>query len=263
MPRYWVQEFDTRNEEKSKPDKPVYDLGVSSRLAAKHWNHAWLLGWRDICRSTDERTVISTAIPRAAVGDTYLLALAKRSAWLLQANLSAFVLDSCGRQKITGTHLKYFVFTQLPLLPPTRYAADCPFGPRVPLAEWVTERVLELSYTSYDMEGFARDLGDEGAPFRWDEERRALLRAELDAAYFHLYGVGRDDADYIMETFPIVRHHDEERFGEYRTKRLILEIYDAMADAILTGAAHRTVLDPPPGQGPRHVPRPVDSRSPA
>ncbi len=115
---------------------------------------------------------------------------------------------------------------------------------------------MELSYITYDMEPFARDLGDEGAPFRWDEERRALLRAELDAAYFHLYVIGRDDADYIMETFPIVRRRDEERFGEYRTKRLILEIYDSMADVIRTGAPYQTVLDPPPGHGPRHPPRP-------
>ena len=58
MPRYWVQEFDTLNKQKSKPDKPVYDHGVTSKLEAKHWDHDWLLGWRDICRSTDERTVI-------------------------------------------------------------------------------------------------------------------------------------------------------------------------------------------------------------
>ena len=61
MPRYWVQEFDTLNEQKSKPDKPVYDHGVTSKLEAKHWEHAWLLGWRDICRSADERTVICSS----------------------------------------------------------------------------------------------------------------------------------------------------------------------------------------------------------
>ena len=72
MPRYWVQEFDTLNEQKSKPDKPVYDHGVTSRLEAKNWDHDWLLGWRDICRSTDERTMICGVLPRAAVGDKYL-----------------------------------------------------------------------------------------------------------------------------------------------------------------------------------------------
>ena len=48
---------------------------------------------------------------------------------------------------------------------------------------------------------------------------------------FRLYGIERDDVDYIMDTFPIVRRHDEQRFGEYRTKRLILERYDAMVAA--------------------------------
>jgi hypothetical protein len=112
--------------------------------------------------------------------------------------------------------------------------------------------VLELSYTAHDMAGFAADVGDSGSPFRWDDERRVLLRAELDAAYFHLYAVEREDVDYVMETFPVVRKRDEARFGEYRTKRLILEIYDAMAKAIETGELYQTVLDPPPGKGPRH-----------
>lgn len=76
--------------------------------------------------------------------------------------------------------------------------------------------------------------------------RREGLRAELDAAFFHLYGLDRDDVDYVMDTFPIVRRKDEERHGEYRTKRLILEIYDEMATAIDTGQPYQTRLDPPP-----------------
>ena len=92
MPRYWIQDFDTLDEMRSKPDKPVYDLGVSSRLRARHWHHGWLLGWRDICRSTDERTVIAASIPRAAVGDKYLLLFVQADAWLLQANLSSMFL---------------------------------------------------------------------------------------------------------------------------------------------------------------------------
>jgi hypothetical protein len=49
-----------------------------------------------------------------------------------------------------------------------------------------------------------------------------------------------------MDTFPIVRRKDEEKHGEYRTKRVILEIYDAMQDAIHTGQPYQTRLDPPP-----------------
>ena len=110
----------------------------------------------------------------------------------------------------------------------------------------IQKHAYELIYTSYALAGFARDIGYDGPPFRWDEERRFLLRCELDAAYFHLYDIERDDADYIMETFPIVKRKDEEKYREYRTKRVILEIYDAMAEAMRTGKPYETVISPPP-----------------
>ena len=257
MPRYWVQEFDSRNLQRSKPNKPVYDHGVTSKLAAKHWIHGWLLGWRDICRSTDERTVISTAIPRAAVGDKYLLAFADRGSYLMQANLSSFVLDYAARQKFAGTSLKYYLVKQLPVLAPQAYKAPARWLGQTGSADWIRRRVLELSFTAWDMEAFARDFGDDGAPFRWDEGRRILIRAELDAAFFHLYGLERDEVEHVMDSFDALRRREAkpQNFGEFRTKRLILEWYDAMAEAVRTGVAYRTVLDPPPGQGPRHPAR--------
>ncbi len=123
--------------------------------------------------------------------------------------------------------MSFFIVNQLPCLPPAAYSyAD---------AAYTTLRVLELIYTAWDMEPFARDLAYDGPPFPWDEERRFRLRCELDAYYFHLYRIGRDDVDYIMDTFPIVKRKDEARYGEYRTKRVILEVYDALA----------TEMDPP------------------
>jgi len=75
-------------------------------------------------------------------------------------------------------------------------------------------------------------------------------------AYFHLYGVERDDVDYIMETFPIVRRRDEKEYGEYRTKRVILEIYDEMKRAMETEVPYVTRLEPPPADaGVAHEPR--------
>ncbi len=126
---------------------------------------------------------------------------------------------------------------------------------------FVLPRFLELVYTAHDMAPFARDLGDDGPPFHWDEERRAIIRAELDALFFHLYGIKRDDVDYIMETFPIVKRKDEEKYGTYRTKDLILEVYDRMADSgvsldtpLIDGENFTSDLTPPPGHGPRHDP---------
>ena len=95
------------------------------------------------------------------------------------------------------------------------------------------------------MEPFARDCGYDGPPFRWDEERRFQLRAELDAAFFHLYGVGRDDAEYILNTFPIVENRDIAKHGEPRTRRLVLECYDALANAAATGQSYLSPLGPP------------------
>jgi hypothetical protein len=103
-----------------------------------------------------------------------------------------------------------------------------------------------LTYIAWDLEPFARDVGYDGPPFRWEPGRRSLLRAELDAAFFHLYSISHGDADYILDSFPIVRKNDEKAYGEYRTKRVILEIYDAMAEATRTGKPYQTRLDPPP-----------------
>jgi hypothetical protein len=252
QPRYWVQEFDTLDEQRSKPDKPVYHLGVDSRLNARHWDRGWLLGWRDITNATNERTVITAAIPRSGVGDKYLLAFTLDNASLLQANLSSLVLDYVARQKFTGTSFKYYLIKQLPVLAPSKYRDSVLWLGEGTLAEWIRDRVLELSFTSWDMESFARDMGDYGAPFHWDEERRVLMRAELDAAYFHLYGLERDEVEHVMESFDALRRREERQLGEFHTKRLILERYDEMADAAKSATEYRTVLDPAPGHGARH-----------
>ena len=100
----------------------------------------------------------------------------------------------------------------------------------------------------------------DGPPFRWDEDRGVVLRAELDGALFHLYGIKRDDVDYILGTFPFVNRNDMKHHGEERTRRLVLEAYDRMTVATETGEPFRSTLDEPPGKGPRHPPRMTDRR---
>lgn len=230
------------------PDYWVAASEVQARIGDR-WQREWLLGWRDICRSTDQRTVIASLIPAAGTGDTFLVAMpaiAPALAGALYANLCAFVLDYAARQKVGGTHLKYHVFKQLPILPPTDYGVPCPWRRCDSVGVWILCRVLELAYTSWDLEPFARDVGCNEPPFRWDSNRRFLLRTELDAAFFHLYRIARDDAAYILDTFPVVRKNDEKAHGTYRTKDKILEVYDALQRAIDTGSPYQTVLDPPP-----------------
>ena len=115
---------------------------------------------------------------------------------------------------------------QLPVIASADYARQ--FGSTT-ARDLVRDHVLRLTYTAHDMEPFARDLGYDGPPFRWDEEERRHLRARLDALYFHLYGLSREDADYVLGTFPIVRREDEAEFGSYRTRDLVLAYMSALA----------------------------------
>ncbi|MCC6943590.1 MAG: hypothetical protein IT335_03375 [Thermomicrobiales bacterium] len=139
--------------------------------------------------------------------------------------MNSLVFDYVVRQKVGGTHLTFFSVKQLPVLPPDIYSDE--------LLGLIAPRVLELTYTAHDMAPFARDLGYDGPPFVWDEERRSLLRAELDGIYAHLYGISREDFAYILDTFPIVARKDIAQYGEYRTKRLCLEAYDHFSPATL------------------------------
>lgn len=208
-PRYWVPQAE-----------------VHARLEGR-WDKQWFLGWRDICRSTDERTVIASIIPFSGVGHTTPIMLTTNPKILnLYSNISSFVFDYIARQKVGGTHLTYGYLKQLPVLPPERYTQPAPWTLGAPLAEWMLPKILELTYTAHDLEPLARDCGYEGPPFLWNPERRAELKAELDAAFFHLYGIYRPDVEYIMDQFPIVRKQDEKLFGCYRTKLDILSYYD-------------------------------------
>ena len=119
-----------------------------------------------------------------------------------------------------------FIVEQLPVIAPADY--DRQFGDTT-ARELVRDHVLRLTYTAHDMAPFARDMGYDGAPFIWDEEERRHLRARLDALYFILYGLSREDAAYVLETFPIVRREDEAAFGSYRTRDLILAYMNALA----------------------------------
>lgn len=205
----------------------------------------WILGFRRIARSTDERTAIFSVLPRCVAGNQVPVVTTGQPSYLmaiLLANLNSFAFDFSTRLKIAATDLNHFIIYQLPIITPSQYEA----GQGEVFRDEIFKCVIELTYTAWDLQPFAQDCGYHGPPFRWDEERRFLLRCELDAAYFHLYGIARDDVDYIMDTFPIVKRRDEAAHGEYRTKRVILEIYDDMAEAQRTGQPYQTRLNPPP-----------------
>ena len=250
MPRSWV------------PEKAIID-----RLASV-WAKKWLIGWRRVSSPTNERTYLPNVFPLAAAGDSIFLLLPSHSMAhdlaCLIGNLNAFIFDFASRQKMGGINLSFFIASQLPVLSPSCYAYTASLfisnivNSKTFLRHWLSIRVIELTYTAYDMKPFAEDIWAEcypdpatrptmPPPFIWDEERRFKIRCELDAQFFHLYGINRDDADYILETFPIVKRKDIAQYGEYRTKNLILEIYDAMQHAKETGQTYQTLLNPFPG----------------
>ncbi|MDP1993444.1 MAG: hypothetical protein Q8K00_20710 [Syntrophales bacterium] len=114
----------------------------------------------------------------------------------------------------------------------------------------------DKSSLGYQMKPFAEDVWVELCPylatrppltelFIWDEERRFMIRCEIDALFFHLYGIYQGNDDYILETFPIVKNKDITQYGEYHTKNLILEIYDAFQQAMESGWLYQTILDAP------------------
>lgn len=225
-PRYWVSKAEVE-ERLLRRDR---DYNVIWR-----WTRGWLMGWRDITNATNERTVIASVVPRVGVGHTmplFMTAQEPIKVAALLANFCALVLDFCARVKVGGTHLTYGYLKQFPVLPPDYYTdADLAF---------IVPRVLELTYTAYDLKPWAEDLGYTGNPFPFNPDRRAQIRAELDAYYAKLYGLTRDELRYILdpadimgedypsETFRVLKNKEIKEHGEYRTQRLVLKAWDGL-----------------------------------
>jgi hypothetical protein len=239
-PLYWVDKSD-----------------VEARLGP--WEHGWMLAFKCITSATNERTCLAALLPRCGVGHVTALMMWRgacaKTACVLLANLNAVVFDYAARQKVGGLHLDFFTLKQLPVLPPQAYSEA--------ESEYIGRRVLELVYTAWDMKPFAQDMGYDGPPFVWDEDRRAVLKAELDAYYARLYGLNRKQLRYIFdphglsdreledildpweepscagphllpdnptedfpgETFRVLKKNDTAKYGEYRTRRLVLDAW--------------------------------------
>lgn len=255
--------------------RPVFWLDSSEVSSRCGHTPRWFIAVKDVTSATNERTVIGAILPPAALTDSVPWlesSIAAPQAASLLASLLSFACDFVARQKVNGLHLRGHYLNQLPVLPPVTYAQPCRWAndpksesPNSPsLRDWLLPRVLELTYTAWDLEAFAADCGWSGPPFRWDEERRFLLRCELDAAFFHLYlgpqsewqqqpealtrafPTPRHAVSYIMDTFPIVKRKDETKHGHYRTQATILQIYDALSEAMSSGVPYKTLLNPPP-----------------
>lgn len=217
LPRYWICKTEVE------------------KIIKEKWDKNWLIGFRDITGNASERTAIFSVLPYIGTDFTIRLIFPQFPSKLIACLIACFnslPLDYIARQNIGGSHLSDYITKQLPVLPPELYTPED--------IKFISDRVLELVYTAWDMQPFAKDMGYDGEPFIWNPNKRALLRAELDAYYAKLYGLTRDELRYILdpadiygadfpsETFRVLKNNEMKQFGEYRTQRLVLEAWDNM-----------------------------------
>jgi len=210
MPRYWVPQSE-----------------VDSRLG--NWALPWLFVWRNIVRTTDERTVISTLIPRAGVSNSATIGLIAPElanlAPVLPAVFSSLPLDFIARFKAGGVNLSFFIVEQLPVPGPATFLEHPPWDPYHSWAEWISLRAAAL------IESDDLRLGDGSTVSRdpWDARRRENLRAELDAGLFHFYGFTFDETEYALNSFTVLRDKEMREVGDFRSRRLALKEYEKLA----------------------------------
>lgn len=201
------------------------------------YEKSWIICFRSMSNHSNIRRFISGVIPYSGAGNSQILVIPKpgiagRKLACLVANFASMTMDAAARWKVSGTNLNFFFVQQFPVLPPNFYTDSD--------EEFISTRVLELTYTTHSLRGFADDMGYHGAPFAWNVARRSQLRAELDAWYARAYGLTRDELRYILdpsdvmgegypsETFRVLKNNEQAEFGEYRTQRLVLEAWDKL-----------------------------------
>ena len=223
QPRYWVEERHVI--EKFDGSVPKY-----------------LMGWRNVTNAIAIRTMIAAVFPAYGVGHSMPLFFTQQDAGCdacLLADFNSLIHDWGVRQKVGGVNLTFGYMNQIPTLAPSAYSQED--------IDFIVPRVLELTYTSHSLKGWAEALGYEGEPFVFDPERRAILRAELDARYAKLYGLNEQELRYILdpadvygedypsESFRVLKEKEIAEFGEYRTRRMVLDAWKAQEEPFAVG----------------------------
>ncbi|ATP52193.1 type II restriction endonuclease [Pseudomonas putida] len=220
MPYYWVDVND-----------------VNDVVGGVGWARKWFFAWRNVADSrASARTLVTSVVPFGGVGNSlpiYMpLGIEPKRCALLLANMSSVVVDYVARNKVGGLNFNFFIFKQLPVIGPDDYSAED--------IDFIVPRVARLCCGALDMQDFARDLGSDVVEL--DAGQRAQMQAELDAYYGKLYGLTRSELEFLLEpesvkpgypseTFSVLKRNEEKLFGEYRTKRLVLEAWDKLEKA--------------------------------
>ena len=213
QPRWWVEDKEVQN---------------TLKMDEK-WG---FIGFKDITSPTNQRTMIAAALPWCGATNHFVLIKTEMSPRLelcLLANLNSLALDYLTRQKIGGVTLNFFIVEQLPVFPPDRFSERCPWNKRQTLEKWIAERVLVLTCTAEDMKPLAEAAGFDPPVRKWNSAERQQLLADLDAAFFLLYGFKRADVEYILSTFR-GRPEETETPGMAVPAPTILEVYDRLVE---------------------------------
>lgn len=249
------------------------ELVVENTLVS--WEKKWFFTFRDIANFKLERTAIAAIVPFYGIGNSLPIIYFEKEGTLkiicFLSNFNSIVFDYLVRQKVSGSHLNFFLVKQFSVINSKDFTNE--------VIEKIIPLAFELLYTSWDIKAFADDVWKEAdddlkeaitkqweenkavtgghawsppdwceideagcplPPFKWDEDRRAVLKAELDAIYAKLYGLTTEELRYILdpqdvygpdfpgETFRVLKEKETRLYGEYRTKRLVLEAWEKL-----------------------------------
>lgn len=218
-PRWWVNEADVHRV-------------LGDRDTTK------IIAFKNVTSPTNQRTMIAAFIPYSGVVHSSPLIftgsdISARLTACLLGNLNAFAYDYICRQKIGGVNLSYFIIEQITTFHPDFYSQKCPWNKKQTLGKWISDRVLKLTCTSNDMIPLAEAAGFKPTVHKWDPAERLDLMAELDAAYFLLYGIERNDVEYILTTFAGLRGESTDLLAGSTTSAKILKFYDDFKSFLL------------------------------
>jgi hypothetical protein len=215
------------------PKAEVLRTAENSHIGQSVIQSKWSIGYRVISCGTNERTFVCSLLPEAGFGNSSPLirsaeGVLKQSALL--ANMSSLVLDFVCRQKLGGNNLNFFYVKQLPIIPPEKFTNKD--------LQFIVPRVLELTYTAWDLKAFADDVWQEAGndlreliearwkdnldaielpeterpkwaqetdgefpfyPFRWDTNYRLTIQCELDAYFAWKYELEEEELKYILD----------------------------------------------------------------
>ena len=255
----------------------VNNSEVISKCEKYELEKNWLLCVRSITSATNERTVISAIIPKKGVGNSANIALinAPLKATHLIGTFNSLLTDFIAQTKVGNQNFNIYIIEQLPILPFNDKILSSSIIEKVLeliYTSWDIKAFADDIWKEADSElqeaienqwkenkaatgghnwsppTWSEDHGTspellEGCPlppFKWDENRRAVLKAELDAIYAKLYGLTTEELRYILdpqdvygpdfpgETFRVLKEKEIRLYGEYRTRRLVLEAWEKL-----------------------------------